>query len=76
LTHNSTQLIAELRQRLADPKPLSDASKLRLIRKIEAAMDDALPDERAALEELRQKIFDRAHAETQALGRDKSRARK
>lgn len=75
MTGNSSQLIAELRQRLADPKPLSDGWKLRLIRKIEATMEDPLPDaDRAALEELRQRIFDRAHAETQALGRGKPRA--
>jgi hypothetical protein len=71
----AAQLIAHLRRRLADEKPLSDASKLGLLRKIEAAMPDPLPDERIALEELRQQILDRAHAETLTLrGRGKPRA--
>jgi hypothetical protein len=54
---SNAQLIADIRSRFADNRPLSDQSKLRFLRKIEAAMVDPLPDERSVLEELRRQIM-------------------
>jgi hypothetical protein len=62
----NTQLIADIRSRLADERPLSDESKLRFLRKIERAMVDPLPDEHSALEELRQQIMNLPHIENHA----------
>jgi hypothetical protein len=57
-------LIADIRSRLAEKRPLSDHSKLRFLRKIEAAIVDPLPGERSALEDLRQQILDLDHTES------------
>jgi hypothetical protein len=67
----NTQLIADIRSRLADKQPLPDASKLRLLRKIEKALLDPLPDEREALEELRRQILNLDHVESAPRRRGK-----
>ncbi len=53
----TSDVIAEIRQHLAAETSLNVRTKLRLLRKIEAALTGALPEETAALAALREKIL-------------------
>jgi len=52
-----TDVITEIRQHLADEAGLNVRTKLRLLRKIEAALTGALPEECAVLNALRERIL-------------------
>ncbi len=53
----TSDVIAEIRHHLAAEPSLNVRTKLRLLRKIEAALTGALPEETAALDALRERIL-------------------
>ncbi len=53
----TSDVIAEIRRHLAAEPSLNVRTKLRLLRKIEAALTGALPEDCAALNALRERIL-------------------